>query len=165
MNLADYTILLAEDQADDVFLVRRAFEKLSVLNPLAVVRDGEEAIDYLAGKGPFANRARHPLPCLILLDLYLPRRTGLEVLEWLKQQPELRPIPVVVLTGSKESEDVIRAYTLGASSYLVKPVGLVDFFDMVKPVHMHWMMTPEKEELSPAYSRTSTSRAPRAPGA
>lgn len=155
MSLTEYTILLAEDQDDDVFMVERAFDKLSVLNPLQVVKDGEEAREYLAGDGPFADRSRYPFPCLVLLDLNLPKRTGLEVLEWLNGQPALKRTPVVVLTGSKDNADIIRAYTLGARAYLVKPVGLVDLFEMVKPVRMHWMMTPGNEEFSGAGARSS----------
>src|SRR5947207_15017530 len=103
-------------------MVRRSFTKASLQGTLDVVDDGDKAVAYLAGHGGFADRARHPLPVLLLLDLKLPRRSGLEVLAWVRQQPTLKRLPVVVLTSSEESADINRAYDLGANSYLVKPV-------------------------------------------
>jgi len=114
-------ILLVEDREDDVFLVRRAFEKAYLLNPLQVVRNGEEAVAYLKGEGTYANRAGYPLPSLILLDLKLPGMDGFDVLRWIRQEPNFGSLPVIVLTSSEQIRDVNRAYQLGANSFLVKP--------------------------------------------
>src|SRR5437879_6114874 len=115
-------ILIAEDREDDIFVIRRAFEKAHLLNPLQVVRDGEEAIAYLKGEGKFANRGEYPLPELLLLDLKMPRIDGFEVLRWIRQQPGLNALRVVVLTSSEDIRDVNQAYRLGANSFLVKPL-------------------------------------------
>jgi CheY-like chemotaxis protein len=123
-------ILLAEDLEDDVLLIRRAFTKAGVQNPLFVVHDGEEAIQYLQGEGKFANRAEYPLPDLTLLDLKMPRKDGFEVLEWVRQQPTLRGLRIVVLTSSKEIRDVDRAYQLGANSVLVKPAEFTNLVEI-----------------------------------
>ncbi len=146
MDVNDYTILLVEDDANDVTLIRRAFARAKLANPVQVVNDGEQAVAYLAGAVEFSDRARYPLPVLILLDLKMPRKSGHEVLEWLKEQPELRRIPVVVLTSSGETPDVNRAYDLGANSYLVKPVAFDDLLGMVKTLGVYWLIMNEKGE-------------------
>jgi len=116
-----------------------------------VASHGEEALDYLAGGGGFADRGRHPFPALILLDLQLPRRSGHEVLEWLRGQEEgLRRLPVVVLTSSKEPRDVNRAYELGANSYLVKPVSFEALLELVKAVERYWLILTERPEAPSA---------------
>ena len=146
MKLTDFIMLLVEDDPNDILLIQRAFAKACLVNPLKVVRDGEEALNYLAGSGDFSDRGRFPLPSLILLDLKLPRKSGLEILQWLRQQPALKHIPVIVLTSSKESSDVSRAYDLGANSYLVKPVGFEGLLELVKSIGMYWLIlnkTPE----------------------
>ncbi len=140
-------MLLVEDDTNDVFLIQRAFRKAHVVNPLQVVTDGEQAIAYLAGQPPYADRERHPLPALLLLDLKLPRKSGLEVLDWLRQQPVLKRLRVVVLTSSKQASDVNRAHELGANSYLVKPVEFDALLDMIKTVDLYWMILSEKPEL------------------
>ena len=140
MNVTDFTLLLVEDDPNDILLIQRAMSKGGLVNPLRVVRDGEEAVAYLAGRGLYADRGRHPMPSLILLDLKLPRKSGLEVLEWLRGREEMRRVPVVVLTSSKESADINRAYELGVNSYLVKPVGFEDLLEMVKAIGMYWMI-------------------------
>jgi CheY-like chemotaxis protein len=121
MNDLKATILLVEDNEDDVFAMQRAIKKSRVINPLQIVTDGQQAVDYLRGGGIYANRAQFPLPFLIFLDLKLPYFTGFEILQWIRTQPPLESIIVVVLTGSAESRDKDNAYTLGARSYLVKP--------------------------------------------
>src|SRR5689334_4773505 len=103
-------ILIVEDREDDLLVMRRAFERASLTNPLQIVRDGEEAIAYLCGEGKFSNRAEYPLPSLVLLDLKLPKIDGFEVLHWLRSQPGIHTIPVIVLTSSGELRDVNRAY-------------------------------------------------------
>ena len=114
-------ILLVEDDPDDVLLIRRAFVKSAPELKLRVVGDGETAREYLSGTGVFADRRENPLPALILLDLKLPRRTGFELLQWMKSDPAVAQIPVVVHTSSREPTDIERACTLGARYYLVKP--------------------------------------------
>src|SRR5258705_8683596 len=110
-------ILLAEDREDDIALIRKAFARAYVLNPLQVVRDGEEAIAYLSGEGKYSNRAEYPLPDLLLLDLKMPRIDGFEVLKWIREQPGLSALRVVVLTSSEDIRDVNVAYRLGANSF------------------------------------------------
>src|ERR1700722_2760883 len=120
-NNLDATILLVEDDEDDVFAMERVLEVGKIKNPLQVVTDGKEAKDYLGGVGIYADRKLFPLPFLIFLDLKLPYFTGFEILEWMRTQPHLESMLVVVLTGSAESRDQDTAYRLGARSYLVKP--------------------------------------------
>jgi CheY-like chemotaxis protein len=143
-------ILLVEDDANDVILIRRAFAKAEIKNPVYTVEDGDAAVAYLAGEGAYADRNDHPLPGVVLLDLKLPRRSGLEVLEWVRQSPTLRRLPIVVLTSSRESADVNRAYDLGANSYLVKPVGFDALTDLVRILQGYWVEWNEKPEIEPA---------------
>ena len=146
-NCAKYTILLVEDDPNDVFFIKRAFEKAKIVNPIYVVEDGEEAILYLEGQGKYTNREKFPVPFLILLDLKLPKKSGFEVLEWLKTKEKLKRIPVVVLTSSSESPDINRAYDLGANSYLVKPVSLDNLIEMVKVLELYWIILNKKPEI------------------
>ncbi len=150
MSAPHQTVLLAEDNSTDALMVQRAFRKANLLNPLQVVDDGDKAVAYLAGAAPYADRDRHPLPVLLLLDLKLPRRSGLEVLAWLKQQPAVRRLPVVVLTSSRDNGDVNRAYDLGANSYLVKPVDFDPLLEMVRALGLYWVLMNEKPECRPA---------------
>src|SRR5579883_519275 len=110
MSAMDKLVLLAEDNSTDALMVRRAFTKAGLQGTLEVVEDGDQAVAYLSGQGEFASRVRHPLPELLLLDLKLPRRSGLEVLAWLRQQPGLKRLPTVLLTSSDDSADINRAY-------------------------------------------------------
>lgn len=130
-------ILLVEDSPTDVMLTREAMEQYKVLNPLDIVEDGVDAMDYLKGRGKYAGRelAR---PGLIILDLNLPRMSGREVLYELKQDPELRNIPVVVLTTSKSEEDVVKSYCLHANCYITKPVDFAKFIDVVRSINEFW---------------------------
>jgi CheY-like chemotaxis protein len=118
----DQLILLVEDNADDVSLIERALRKAHIENRVQVVNDGDQALGYLNGEGVYADRVAHPLPGLVLLDLKMPRRNGFEVLSWIRSQPELKRLQVVILTGSLEKNDVRRASELGADSFLIKPV-------------------------------------------
>ena len=147
INFTNYTILLVEDDPNDVFLIQRAFRKANLANPVQVMKDGEAAVLYLSGQEPYADRDRYPLPMLMLLDLKLPRRSGLEVLEWLKQQPKLKRLPVVVLTSSREHTDLNRAYDLGANSYLVKPVAFDSLLNMVQTLNQYWLIINESPNL------------------
>jgi CheY-like chemotaxis protein len=135
------TILLAEDMEHDVFFVKRAFTKAALDYPLHVARDGDEAVHYLSGKGKFANRANHPIPALVFLDIKMPRRSGHEVLEWIRAQREFYTLPVVMLTSSQEPGDIERAYRAGANSYVVKPqqLGLLD--ELLPLVTKYWLET------------------------
>ena len=146
-DITKTTILLAEDDENDVMLIRRAFNKSHVVNPIACVSNGEEAVAYLAGEGQYADRIRHPLPFMMLLDLKLPRLSGHEVLKWLRSQQGLRRLPVVVLTSSREPADINRAYELGANSYLVKPVVFEEFAALLKQLQVYWLMLSEHPEL------------------
>ncbi|MEC4818579.1 MAG: response regulator [Scytonema sp. PMC 1069.18] len=141
------TILLVEDEPTDVFLTQRAFHKAKISHPLQVVEDGDAAIDYLSGNGDYGNREQYPLPILILLDLKLPRCSGLEVLEWLKQQPHLKRLPVVVLTSSNITDDVNQAYDLGVNSYIVKPVGFNHLLTVISCINEYWLVLNEKPEI------------------
>lgn len=141
------TILLVEDDPNDVLLIQRAFRKTKVNYTLQVLEDGEKAIDYLAGVGTYEDRDRYPIPVLLLLDLKLPRKSGHEVLAWLKQHQELKRLPVVVLTSSKESQDINQVYDLGANSYLVKPVAFDDLQQLVNMLNLYWLILNEKPHL------------------
>ena len=146
-QLRPQNLLLVEDDPNDVALIRRAFKKARILNPLNIVHDGEEAIAYLAGQGEYADRSKFPLPAVVLLDLKLPRRSGHEVLAWLRQQPGLRRLPVVVLTSSSDTPDVRQAYDLGANSYLVKPVSFDGLMEMVKTLGLYWLVFNHAPDL------------------
>jgi len=145
--MTDNRILLVEDDANDILLLQRAFAKAQLADPLHV-SDGEEAIAYLAGKGRYADRARFPLPVLMLLDLKLPRKSGLEVLDWLRRQPGLGRLAVVVLTSSEERRDVNRAYELGANSYLTKPVAFQELLEIVRRLNVYWLLTNQRPDLA-----------------
>ncbi len=146
-GVEDYTVLLVEDDPNDVILIRRAFEKARILNPFKVVHNGEEAVSYLRGEGRFSDRGEYPLPILIILDLKMPRMSGLEFLQWLSEEPALKRIIVVVLTSSNEAPDINLAYELGANSYLVKPVQFDDLMRIVRELHLYWLVLSEKPEL------------------
>ena len=120
-------------------LILRAFRDAKFLNPVQVVPDGEEAIAYLKGEGHYANRAEYPLPALLLLDLKMPRKGGFEVLEWIRQEPSLSGLRVVVLTNSTEIRDVNQAYQIGANSFLVKPVDFEQFVGVIRAVGGYWL--------------------------
>lgn len=126
MIASNDTILLVEDNEDDVFALRRAIKKAGINNPLRVATDGQQAIDFLTAAADPATRTQHPLPFVVLLDLKLPYRDGFEVLEWIRGQPHLSGLTVVMLTGSDERRDHQRASELGARSYLVKPASADD---------------------------------------
>jgi CheY-like chemotaxis protein len=132
-------ILLVEDRGDDVLLILRAFDKGGIKNPVLIVRDGEEAMSYLAGEGKFSNRAEYPLPHLVLLDLKMPGIDGFEVLEWIRRQPGFSSTRVVVLTSSDAIQDVNRAYSLGANSFMVKPLDFENVVEMAQMLKRYWL--------------------------
>jgi CheY-like chemotaxis protein len=131
-------ILVAEDEMGDVLLLQRAFDKAQVRTPVHFARDGREVMDYLEGNPPFQNPVLHPLPTLLLLDLNLPFIDGFQVLEWVRLQPGLRHMIVVVFTNSEQQEDISRAYSLGANSYVVKPQDPNQLVQVVEHLQNYW---------------------------
>ena len=150
MNANGRTILLVEDNPDDVLLIRRAFQKAGIGNPVVALDHGDDAVAYLDGTGTYSDRHRYPLPALMLLDLKLPRRSGLEVLAWVRQHEGLKRLPVVVLTSSRDEGDINKAYDLGANSYLVKPVAFDDLLRLVRSVEGYWLMLNERPDVTAA---------------
>ena len=140
-------ILLVEDEPSDAALIRRAFEKAKVLNRIIHLKNGDEALGYLAGVKEYANRVEFPLPAIILLDLKLPGMTGLQLLEWKRAQEHVRRIPVVVLTTDTEMASINAAYDLGANSYLVKPGTSTEILRIVKVLDQYWMQMNEAPQL------------------
>lgn len=136
-------ILLVEDNKDDELLTIRALKKSNVANDVVVARDGVEALDYLFGTGAHAGRDLSIMPQVVLLDLNLPRVNGLEVLRTIRQDPRTRLLAVVVLTSSKEDEDIVQSYASGANSYVRKPVDFAQFSDAVKTLGLFWMLLNE----------------------
>jgi CheY-like chemotaxis protein len=150
-------ILIVEDQENDVLLLRRAFTKSRVLNPLQVVRNGEQAIAYLKGLGPFANRAEFPLPSLVLLDIKMPGTDGFEVLRWIRRESAFPILRVVMLTSSDEIRDVNRAYQLGANSFLVKPLDFERFAEITQALSGYWLwMDQAPEAFRPSETKPAT---------
>lgn len=139
MIVRDHCILLVEDNADDAMLIERALRKGNFNAALHRVEDGQAACEYLEGTGAYADRARHPLPTLVLLDIKLPRRSGLEVLKWLRSVPALRRLIVVMLTSSRESRDVAEAYEHGANSFLVKPISPQELQELIAAMGAYWL--------------------------
>jgi CheY-like chemotaxis protein len=131
-------VLIAEDSENDIAMLQRAFRQASITAPIQYVTDGEQATAYLKGEGKFARRDEFPLPDLLLLDLKMPRKSGFDVLEWLRTQPSLSHLRVVVLTTSEDLRDVNRAYALGAASFLTKPVNFVEFKDTIQAMYNYW---------------------------
>ena len=132
-------ILLAEDDEDYVLLIKEAFSKARITNIVHVVWSGEEAIMYLQGRGKYANRDEYPLPDLVLLDLKMPRVNGFEVLKWLRADPGLSALRVLVLTSSDQIRDVNEAYRLGANSFMVKPMDFEDTAELSRLINDYWL--------------------------
>jgi CheY-like chemotaxis protein len=148
MTISSASVLLVEDDPNDVILMERAFRKAGMLSDFQIARDGEQAVAYLSGKGEFSDRTRTPLPTLVLLDLKLPKLSGFEVLRWMRAQTGLRRLPVLVLTSSKEKHDITRAYELGANAYLLKPALFNDLVDLVKTISMFWMIANQYSDVT-----------------
>ncbi|MDZ8223866.1 MULTISPECIES: response regulator [unclassified Nostoc] len=136
-------ILLVEDNPDDEALTLRALKKNNIMNEVIVARDGVEALDYLFGKGIYADRDMSVMPNLILLDLKLPKMDGLEVLRHLRTDDRTKILPVVILTSSKEEQDLINGYSLGANSYVRKPVDFSQFSEAVRQLGLYWFVLNE----------------------
>jgi CheY-like chemotaxis protein len=141
------SILLAEDDENDVFIMQRAFKKAGIANPLAVVRNGEEAIEFLSRNNAHITD-NSDLPALLLLDLKMPKKNGFDVLRWVRQHPPLNRLVTVVLTSSRESSDIRRAYDLHANSFLVKRTDIEQMAEMIKCLHSYWLgwnESPDRE--------------------
>jgi CheY-like chemotaxis protein len=144
---SNLTILIAEDDPDDRLMAEEAFLECRVGVPLRFVSDGEELLDYLRRRGRYADAEEHRPPALILLDLNMPRKDGRETLQEIKSDPELRHIPVVVLTTSSDEEDVLRSYRDGGNSFITKPASFNGMLDMVRSLEKYWL---ETADLPPA---------------
>ena len=156
-GLRDSAILLVEDDEADILLLRRAFRNAHIANPLIEVRDGQAAIQYLSGEGDYADRTRYPIPFLILLDLRLPKLSGFEVIAWMRDQPQLANLVVVVLTASDHVPDVTKARDLGANSYLVKPGNFEELVQMVKRIKGRWLLLDRLPENTVSSESTRAS--------
>ena len=133
------TVLLVEDLENDIFLIQRYWSKEGISASLHSVSDGQQAVDYLAGEGDFADREKHPLPIMVLLDLKLPKRMGLDVLSWIRSQPHLRLLPIVILTSSALQKDIDEAYRLGANAFLVKPSDILKLSELIRLIRDFWL--------------------------
>ncbi len=131
-------ILLVEDDENDILITKRAFTKHNLSNRLYVVRDGEEALDFIYHKGQYSDAEAAPRPGLILLDINMPKMNGIEVLRKLKNDPEYKMIPIVMLTTSKRDQDKIESYNLGVNSYIIKPVDFNKFVDAIATINLYW---------------------------
>ena len=140
MPYNEVEILFAEDSSDDALLTMRALKKSGFANKLHHVKDGAEALDFLYRRGAYTSRTGKENPKLLLLDLKMPKMSGLEVLEIIKADPDLKSIPVVVLTSSREDPDIHKSYALGANSYITKPVESENFFNVIKEIGLYWMV-------------------------
>jgi CheY-like chemotaxis protein len=146
--MSEGPVLLIEDDVSDYRLVQRAFAKMKPSMPMIRLTHGDEAVAYLAGEAPYENRALHPFPSVILLDIKLPRRSGFEVLEWVRmQESRLKRLPIIMLTSSRHQVDVNRAYDLGVNSYLVKPSNNSELERLASTFHAYWMEVNANPDL------------------
>lgn len=148
-------ILLVEDNPDDVALLRRAFIKARVMNPVHVARSGEEAVAYLAGEGKYGNRAEFPVPSLVLLDLKLTGMHGFDVIRWIRQEPYLKALRVVVLSSSDNMRDVSQAYQLGANSFLIKPADFDRFVEISQALNGYWIWLDKAPDVTQSTGQSS----------
>jgi len=144
MSMPPSTVLHVEDDPNDVLLFQHACRKAGAALHLESVTDGEDAVAYLSGNNDFADREKHPLPSLVLLDLKMGRLNGFDVLTWMRKEERFRRVPVIVLTSSNHDADVKRAYDLGANSYLVKPVNFDSLVELVKAIQHYWFHLNER---------------------
>jgi CheY-like chemotaxis protein len=138
-------VLLVEDDDNDVLFLQSAWKRAEIPSPLKVVSDGQKAVDYLSGTHEYADRTKYPMPCLVLLDLNLPCKNGFEVLQWIRENPAMGTLLVLVLTSSTSETDAHRAYTLGANSYVIKPSNpdqLRELSSLIKLYWIDWNYTP-----------------------
>jgi CheY-like chemotaxis protein len=133
-----FVVLLAEDNEHDIIATKRAWGKSNIANPLRIVRDGEECLDYLWRRGKYSDSATAPRPGILLLDLKMPKMDGITVLQHIRKDEQLRCLPVIILTTSKAEEDRFRSYNLGANAYVVKPIGFQNLVEAIKTINLFW---------------------------
>jgi CheY-like chemotaxis protein len=141
MNPATETILIVEDEPADIEFLQRAFTKAGITNPVQSVSNGEEAIAYLTGRGAFADRKAFPFPRVVITDLKMPQMDGIQLLQWIRANPEFRVVPTIVLTSSTSQSDVNAAFACGASAYIVKPVEIRELQRIAKVIADYWTMS------------------------
>ena len=132
-------VLAAEDEETDAYILRYAFEQAGVPNPLTIVSDGQAVVNYLTGAAAYSDRVTHPVPALLTLDLKMPRMNGVNVLAWLRDRPEFRDLPVIVISSSSDEADISEARSLGARDYFVKPHLLDDFVEIARTIQRRWL--------------------------
>ncbi len=162
MKVTPITILLVEDNPDHIELTLRVLKENRLLNEIHVVRDGQEALNYMYHKGEYKNKSTAPRPGLILLDIKLPKVSGFEVLKRLKGDPEFKSIPIIMLTTSSQNEEIVRGYEEGANSYVVKPVEFGEFVRRIKELQLYWVLTNTLPKTSS--SKPLENPIPQAPG-
>ena len=140
MSTESFVVLMAEDDEHDIVATKRAWKKHHIANPLYVVNDGEECLDFLYHRGKYSEPDTAPRPGILLLDIKMPKVDGLAVLEHIRRDGELRRLPVIILTTSKAEEDRVRSYDLGANAYIVKPVGFDNFSGAVRTINLFWQL-------------------------
>ena len=140
MNNDSFVILMAEDDEHDIVATKRAWKKHHIANPLYIVKDGEECLDFLHQRGKYSEPGTAPRPGIVMLDIKMPKMDGLAVLKQIREDDELRHLPVIILTTSKAEEDRIRGYDLGVNAYIVKPVGFDSFSEAVKTISLFWQL-------------------------
>jgi CheY-like chemotaxis protein len=148
MDNSIYTILLVEDEENDAMLLKMAFKENNILNPLHWVKDGLEAIAYLNGEGVYANHALYPFPEVLIVDLKMPRMSGLELLQWIRDHPYYKVIPTIIMSSSRQDSDIEKAYELGANTYMIKPSALDELAKMVKLAHEYWAASVKPAQYS-----------------
>jgi CheY-like chemotaxis protein len=148
MSDSNYTILLVEDEENDARLMEMAFKKSGILNPVQWAKDGLEAIAYLNSDGVYANRALYPFPEVLIVDLKMPRMSGLELLAWIRAHPEFKVIPTIIMTSSQQDQDIQNAYELGANTYFIKPSCLAELAKMIRLAHEYWAVSTKPRTKS-----------------
>jgi CheY-like chemotaxis protein len=149
-------ILYADDDVNDAFFMKRAFAQAGIPNPLVIVSDGQEAMDYLSNTGLYADKASYPTPCLILIDINMPKESGIDVLRWLRTQPGIQVLPVIVVSSSTQDTDIQRAYFYGANSYLTKPGTPNELLALVKELGKYWLNINRTPQASVSPKNVST---------
>lgn len=155
-------ILLVDDNPHDVVLLRLAFRRVGIIDPIKLVKDGTDAVRYLRGEGVYSDRHSYPAPTMMLLDLKMPHTTGFDVLKWVRSQPSLQHLTVIVMTGSKDNDDIQMAYQLGADFYLVKPTRFADLVKITQSLKSYWSMAEKsvtqlrEAQISPLDLRPGT---------
>lgn len=148
MHNEPFLVLMAEDDEHDIFATRRAWKKHHISNPLYIVNDGEECVDFLYCRGRYKDRDTPPQPGLLLLDINMPKMDGLSVLKYIRNDGHMRRLPVVILTTSSAEEDRLKSYNLGANAFIVKPVGFKNFSEAVRTIHFFWQLVELPEAKS-----------------